>query len=52
MEPIFLKFLKEQVEKMREDTVKCPSTTDLYAVVAYDKVLRAIDEMSKKERAS
>lgn len=39
------KLLKKQVEQMRQDTVKCPNTTDLYAVVAYDKVLRAIDEM-------
>lgn len=38
-----LLFLKKQVEQMRQDTVKCPNTTDLYAVVAYDKVLRAID---------
>jgi hypothetical protein len=52
VESIALKVLREQVEQMREDTVKCPSTMDLYAVVAYDKVLRAIDEMTKKERAS
>ena len=40
-----LLLLKKQVEQMRQDTVKCPNTTDLYAVVAYDKVLRAIDQM-------
>lgn len=42
-----LKVLREQVEQMREDTVKCPFCSDLYAAVAYDKVLRAIDEMTK-----
>ena len=47
-----LKVLREQVEQMREEIVKCPFCSDLYAVVAYDKVLRAIDEMTKQERAS
>ena len=47
-----LKLLKKQIEQMRQDTVKCPNTTDLYAVVAYDKVLRAIDEMMPCQKAS
>jgi len=46
------KLLKKQVEQMRQDTVKCPNTTDLYAVVAYDKVLRAIDEMTPCHHAN
>ena len=29
-----LKVLKKQVEQMRQDTVKCPYSTDLYAVIA------------------
>jgi len=47
-----LKILREQVEQMREDTVKCPFCFELYAVAAYDKVLRAIDEMTKKAPTS
>jgi hypothetical protein len=46
-----LKVLRRQVEQMREDTVRCPSCMDLWSVLAYDKVLHAIDEMTKKELA-
>ena len=46
-----LKVLRKQVEQIREDTVKCPSCMDLWSVLAYDKVLHAIDEMTKKEPA-
>ena len=31
-----------------EDIVKCPLCWGLYAVVAYDQVLRAIDKMTKE----
>jgi hypothetical protein len=34
------------------NTVRCPFSFELYTVVAYDKVLRAIDENTKKERLS
>ena len=47
-----LKLLRKQVEQIREETVKCPSCMDLWSVLAYDKVLHAIDEMTKKESAA
>ena len=47
-----LSLLRQRVEQIREDTVKCPSCMDLWSVLAYDKVLQAIDEMSKKETAA
>jgi hypothetical protein len=47
-----LKVLREKVEQIREDTVKCPSCMDLWSALAYDKVLHAIDEMSKNEPAA
>jgi hypothetical protein len=43
-----LKVLRDQVERMREDTVRCPFCFELYAVTAYDEVLRAIEAIIKK----
>ena len=46
-----LKVLRQRVEQIREDTVKCPSCMDLWSVLAYDKVLHAIDKMTEVEPA-
>lgn len=43
-----LKAIRKLLEQLRDDTARCPSTMDLYAVAAFDLVLRMIDQMLGK----